>query len=57
MKCWVKGVIYPRYDHPYFKFWERRMIELHLERMLKREQIEMIDEERYRLKMTNVLKL
>ncbi len=43
-------VIYPRYDHPYFKFWERRMIELHLERMLKREQIEMIDEERYRLK-------
>lgn len=45
-----KYVIYPNYEHPYYAFWEHRMIEKHLDSMLKRNQVELIEGDKYRIK-------
>lgn len=42
-----RNIFYKNYDFAYNGFWERNMIEKHLERMLKKERVVMVDENRY----------
>ncbi len=44
------NIFYKHYNYAYNEFWERNMIEKHLERMLKKNSIMMIDGDRYVLK-------
>ncbi|MGE5416683.1 MAG: MBL fold metallo-hydrolase [Acidobacteriota bacterium] len=45
-----KYVVYPSYEHPYFPFWEHRMIEKHLDSMMKRDEVELVEGDKYRIK-------
>ncbi|NLV16267.1 MAG: MBL fold metallo-hydrolase [Syntrophomonadaceae bacterium] len=44
-----RNIIYKKYDYPYNAFWERNMIEKHLERMVKKERVVQVNETRYQL--------
>lgn len=44
-----RNIIYKKYDYPYNAFWERNMIEKHLERMVKKERIVQVGEIGYQL--------
>ncbi|MGI6548788.1 MAG: MBL fold metallo-hydrolase [Syntrophomonadales bacterium] len=42
-----RNLFYKNYDYPYNGFWERNMIEKHLERMIKKDIVVMVDGEHY----------
>lgn len=42
-----RNIIYKNYDFAYNGFWERNMIEKHLERLIKKDRIVLVDEDRY----------
>lgn len=44
-----KGIIFPDYGSAYLRFWERRMIEKHLDRMVRNREVEQVEPGRYRL--------
>ncbi len=44
-----RNIIYKKYDFAYNGFWERNMIEKHLERLVKENRVVLVDENLYRL--------
>lgn len=45
-----RNIFYKNYDYVYNGFWERNMIEKHLERLVRKECVVIVDEERYMLR-------